>query len=72
MRIAALVIGAVLLLFGVLITAGVIDFQEEDKVVDIGALEVSKTEHHKPPVNAGYVLLVLGGISLAVGVLARR
>jgi len=72
MRIPALILAAVLLLVGALITAGVIDFQEEEKVVDIGALEVSKTEHHKPPVATGYVLLVLGGVALVAGVMARR
>jgi len=72
MRIPALILGAVLLLLGALITAGVIDFQEEKKVVDIGALELNKTEHHKPPVTTGYLLLVFGGVALVVGVMARR
>ena len=44
MRMPAIIIGAILLIIGGLITAGVFKFQSTEKVADIGPIEITKTD----------------------------
>jgi hypothetical protein len=68
----ALIIGALLLVLGLFITAGKLFYTESDKVVDLGPLEVTSTEEKRVPLNWGYVLLGIGGITLAAGLIQGR
>ena len=72
MRTPALVIGAILLIIGGLITAGVVKFQSTDKVADIGPTEISKTDTKTPPINLGWVLIGLGAAAVVVGVITKK
>lgn len=72
MRMPALILGAVLVIIGGLIAAGVFKYQDTDEVVDFGQLEVEKTEEKTAPLNWGYVLLGGGLVVLVVGALTRK
>lgn len=72
MRTPALLIGAILIVIGGLIAAGVFRYEDTDKVMDFGKLEVEKTEEKTTPVNWGYVLLGGGALVLVAGALMRR
>ena len=72
MRLPAILIGAALIIIGGLISAGVFKYQDTDKVVDFGQLEVEQTEEKTTPVNWGYVLLGGGVLVLIAGALIRK
>lgn len=72
MRMPAIVIGVILLVIGGLIAAGVFKFQSTEKVLDIGPLEVSKTETRRPPINLGWVLLGAGAVAVVIGVASKK
>ena len=72
MRTPALVIGAILLIIGGLITAGVFKFQSTEKVADIGPIEISKTDTKTPPINLGWVLIGPGAAAVVVGVITKK
>lgn len=72
MRTPALIIGVLLLLLGTAIAAGLLDFRQKEKVVDLGGLEINRTEDERPPPTLGYVLVALGAGALVAGALARR
>ena len=72
MRTPALVIGAILLIIGGLITAGVFKFQSTEKVADIGPIEISKTDTKTPPINLGWVLIGLGAAGIVFGVITKK
>jgi hypothetical protein len=72
MRTPALVIGALLLTIGGLITAGVFKFQTSEKVVDIGPIEISKTDTKTPPINLGWILMGAGALAVVVGVASKK
>ena len=54
MRIPALVIGIILLLAGALISAGVLKFETTEQVVDIGPIEVNRTQERQAPLNLSF------------------
>jgi hypothetical protein len=72
MRTPALVIGALLLIIGGLIAAGVFKFQSTEKVVDIGPIEISKTDTKTPPINLGWILMGAGALAVVVGVASKK
>jgi hypothetical protein len=72
MRKPALLIGAMLLIIGGLISAGVFKFQTTEKVADIGPIEISKTDTKTPPINLGWVLIGVGAIAVVVGAVIKK
>ena len=72
MRTPALVIGALLLIIGGLIAAGVFKFQSTEKVVDIGPIEISKTDTKTPPLNLGWILLGAGAVAVVIGAVSKK
>jgi uncharacterized membrane protein len=72
MRLPALIIGVLLLIAGAAVSAGLFSVQTTKKVVDIGPIEVNKTETKTPPSNIGYLLLGLGAIVVVVGAVSKK
>lgn len=72
MRVPAMVVGVILIVLGALVAAGMFKYQETDKVLDVGALEVEKTENKHVPFNWGYALIGGGALVLLVGAIAGR
>jgi len=72
MRTPLLVIGALLLIAGGLVAAGVFKFQTTEKVVDLGPIEINKTDTRTPPVNLGWVLLGAGAVAVVIGAASKK
>ena len=72
MRIPALVIGIILLLAGALISAGVLKFETTEQVVDIGPIEVNRTQERQAPLNLGWILLGIGAVAVVIGVASKK
>ena len=72
MRMPAIVIGAILLIIGGLITAGVFKFQSTEKVADLGPIQISKTDTKTPPINLGWILLGAGAVAVVIGVASKK
>ena len=51
MRKSALLVGALLLIAGGLIVAGLFKWEATEKVADIGPIQINKTETRSPPLN---------------------
>ena len=72
MRMPAIILGAVLLVAGGLIAAGVFKFQSTEKVLDMGPIEVTKTDTKSPPINLGWVLMGAGAVALVIGAASKK
>ena len=79
MRNLLLGIGIVLLIAGGLVFGGVIDLGSKDEVlrigdasVEVGEGRISVTDRGERNRNIGIVLLVVGGIGVAAGAMARK
>ena len=72
MRTPALVIGVILLILGGLIAAGVFKFQTTEKVVDLGPIEINKTDTKTPPLNLGWILLGAGAVAVVIGAVSKK
>lgn len=72
MRKPALVIGALLLVAGGLIAAGVFKFQTTEKVAELGPIEITKTDTKTPPINLGWVLIGAGAVAVVIGALGKK
>jgi hypothetical protein len=72
MRNPLLIVGALLIVAGLAIASGMLKYQDTDKVVDFGKVEIEATREKTAPLNWGYVLLGAGGVALVAGALARK
>lgn len=79
MRNLLLGIGIVLLIAGGLVFGGVIDLGSKDEVlrigdasVEVGEGRISVTDRGERNRNIGIALLVVGGIGVAAGAMARK
>lgn len=72
MRQPALIAGGLLVAVGILIAMGLFRWEETDKVIDLGRLEVEATQEKRAPLNWGYVLIAGGALVMVAGALARR
>ena len=72
MRKPALVIGAILLIVGGLITAGMLSFPDKKEILSVGDASLSVTKNTKPDRTLGYVLLALGAVGVIVGVAGKK
>jgi len=72
MKAALLALGVILLIVGGVTAAGMFKFTENDKVADLGPIEIHKEKEHKLPLNAGYIMLGLGALMVVGGAAMRR
>ena len=72
MRIPALIVGAILVVLGGLMAAGMFKYEDRDKVVDFGQVEVEASREKTAPLNWGWVLLGAGVIVLVAGAATGR
>jgi hypothetical protein len=72
MRNALFIVGALLVLGGLLIAGGFLKYQDKDKVVDFGKVEIEASREKTAPVNWGWILLGGGAIALVGGALVRK
>jgi drug/metabolite transporter (DMT)-like permease len=64
------ILGAILLVIGVVALAyGGFQYTTQKKVVDMGPVQIDKTEHHSIPLSPvlGLGCLVIGGVVLVAG-----
>jgi len=69
---ALLILGALMVVAGLLVAGGVMKYQDKDKVVDFGSLEIEATREKEAPLNWGYMLLGAGAVVLVAGAVMRR
>jgi hypothetical protein len=72
MRNALFIVGALLVAGGLLVASGLLKYQDTDKVVDFGQVEIEATREKTAPLNWGYVLLGGGALLLVGGAFARK
>lgn len=67
-----LILGSILVVVGLLIASGMLNYKDTDKVADFGSLEIEATREKQAPLNWGYVLLGVGAVALVGGAMMRR
>ncbi len=72
MRTPAIVVGILLLVVGGFVASGLFKFEKTERVVDLGPVEINKTEEKKVPLNAGYILLAIGALVLVAGAASKK
>lgn len=72
MRTFALIVGALLIVIGGLISAGVLSLSQRETVAKFGPIELTATEQKKPAPVLGYVLLGTGALVLVAGIAAKK
>lgn len=72
MRMPAMIVGVLLLVFGGLMASGAFHWTETKRVVDAGPLKIDKTTEHTAPFNWGYILLGGGVVLLVIGAMADK
>ena len=72
MKMPAMIVGILLLVFGGLMATGAFHWTETKRVVDLGPLKVNKTEEHTAPFNWGYLLLGGGLVLVVVSAMAGK
>jgi energy-converting hydrogenase Eha subunit G len=72
MQKALLILGALMVVAGLLVASGMMKYQDKDKVVDFGSLEIEATQEKEAPLNWGYLLLGVGAVALVGGAMMRR
>jgi hypothetical protein len=69
---ALLVLGSLMVVVGLLIASGMLNYRDTDKVADFGSLEIEATREKEAPLNWGYLLLGAGAVVLVAGAVMRR
>jgi energy-converting hydrogenase Eha subunit G len=72
MRNSFFIVGALLVIAGLLIASGMMRYQDRDKVVDFGKVEIEATHEKNAPLNLGYVLLAGGALLLVGGAVSGK
>jgi hypothetical protein len=72
MRNLILIVGALVLVAGSLVTAGVVALPQRTELMRIGDTSLGYTARKPPPRQVGYGLMALGGLGLVIGLLRRR
>lgn len=71
MRAALVIIGILLFVAGVFVTAGEASYKSRNDVLKVGGVGVSVTQSHQVPVWAGGIAIGLGGILIIAGIKRR-
>lgn len=72
---SVMLIGIILMLLGgVLLVVGHVSYKDTDPVIDVGSVEITKTEtkHRRVPPLVSGTLLVVGAVLTVAGVRAKR
>jgi len=72
MRNGLLILGVLLLVGGLAVAAGLVKYQDKEKVVDFGKVEIEASREKTAPVNLGWILLGGGVVALVAGVMVRK
>lgn len=72
MRNSILIVGALVLVAGSLVTAGVVTLPQRTELLRVGDASLGYTAQKAPPRQVGYGLMILGGLGLAIGLLRRK
>lgn len=72
MRIAAIILGIVLIALGVWIALGKLTYPSTETPIKLGTFEVQTTVHKPVPLPLGYASIVLGGVLVVGGVLKKK
>jgi len=71
MRNALFIIGALLVVAGILVASGMMKYQDKEQV-EIGKLELEASREKTAPVNWGWLLLGGGVVVLVAGALIKK
>lgn len=72
MRTGLLILGVLLVVGGLVVAAGLFKYQDKDKIVDFGKVEIESSREKTAPMNWGWVLLGGGAVALVAGALVRK
>lgn len=72
MRIAAILVGIVLIALGVWIALGKLTYSSTETPIKLGQLEVKTTTEKPVPAPIGYAGIVVGGVLIVVGALKKK
>ena len=71
MRNALLIVGALLVLAGILVASGMMKYEDKEQI-EIGKFELEASREKTAPVNWGWLLLGGGVVVLVVGAMAKK
>jgi len=71
MRSALFIVGALLVVAGILIASGMMKYQDKEQV-EIGKLELEASREKTAPANWGWLLLGGGAVVLVAGALIKK
>jgi hypothetical protein len=71
MRNALFIVGALLVVAGILVASGMMKYQDKEQV-EIGKLELEASREKTAPANWGWVLLGGGAVVLVAGALIKK
>ncbi|MDE2496430.1 MAG: hypothetical protein KGK35_01270 [Xanthomonadaceae bacterium] len=72
MRIAAILVGIVLIALGVWVALGDAHYNDTSTQAQIGPIKVEATSRKPVPAGIGYAGIVIGGVLVVVGVLKKK
>jgi uncharacterized membrane protein YidH (DUF202 family) len=72
MRNPLMILGVLFIVVGIVIASGLMKYQDKDKVIDLGKVELEATREKEAPVNWGYILLGVGAVVLVGGALIKK
>ena len=72
MRIAAILVGIVLIALGVWVALGDAHYNDTSTKAQFGPIKVEATSQKPVPAGIGYAGIVIGGVLVVVGVLKKK
>jgi hypothetical protein len=71
MRIPLFIVGALLVLAGILVASGMMKYQDKEQV-EIGKFELEASREKTAPVNWGWLLIGGGAVVLVAGAMVKK
>jgi uncharacterized membrane protein len=72
MRIAAILIGIILLALGVWVALGDAHYNDTSTAAQLGPIKVEATAQKQVPAPVGYAGIVIGGVLIVIGALKKK
>jgi uncharacterized membrane protein len=72
MRIAAILVGIVLIALGVWVALGDAHYNDNSTKAQLGPIKVEASTQKQVPAGVGYAGIVIGGVLVAVGALKKK
>jgi hypothetical protein len=72
MRIAAILVGIVLIALGVWVALGDAHYNDNSTKAQLGPIKVEASTQKQVPAGIGYAGIVIGGVLVAVGALKKK